>query len=92
MSDDTDQDNSKQANAEKVTRTDVGSSIEVTLKRGEGTRDEDRVKIKAKGETASETIEEFDELLREYEKEYGTRLRNIDPQRESESAQGTDET
>lgn len=64
--------------SEKVTRTDVGASIEASLKRGNDPRDQDKVKIKAKGETASEAIDEFDELLREYEEEYGTRLRNID--------------
>lgn len=77
--------------SEKVTRTDVGASIEASLKRGSDPRDQDKVKIKAKGETASEAIDEFDELLREYEEEYGTRLRNIDPDRESGAIQETDE-
>jgi len=77
--------------SEKVTRTDVGASIEATLKRGDSTRDEDRFKIKAKGENAEEAIDEFDKLLREYEEEYGTRLRNIDPERVPDTAEETDE-
>jgi len=66
-----------------ITRTDEGASIEATLKRGEGTRDEDRVKIKGKGKTAEEAIEEFDKLLTEYEERFGQRLRNLNTEREN---------
>lgn len=54
---------------ETAERTDVGSSMEARLKRGPGTPDEDSVTIKTKGETAEETIEEYDKLLAEYESE-----------------------
>jgi len=57
----------------------VGASIEATLKRGEGTRDEDRVKFKGKGESAEEAMEEFETMLEQYESEYAERLRNIQP-------------
>ena len=64
---------------ENVTRTDVGCSMEARLDRGTDTRDQDRVRIKAKGETAEETIAEFYDLLEEYEQEIGGRLRDIQP-------------
>lgn len=57
----------------------VGASIEATLKRGDGTRDEDRVKFKGKGESAEEALAEFETMLEQYETEYADRLRNIQP-------------
>ncbi|MDS0222487.1 hypothetical protein NDI54_14165 [Haloarcula sp. S1AR25-5A] len=65
---------------ETVERTDIGSSMEARLKRGNGTRDEDSVTIKAKGRTAEETIEEFYKLLAEYEAKVSGRLRDIQPE------------
>ncbi|WP_434529972.1 DUF7389 domain-containing protein (plasmid) [Haloarcula sp. NS06] len=65
---------------ETVERTDIGSSMEARLKRGNGTRDEDSVTIKAKGRTAEETIEEFYKLLVEYEAKVSERLRDIQPE------------
>jgi hypothetical protein len=62
---------------EKVERTDFGCSMEARMKRGTGTRDEDSMTIKSKGETAAETIAEFYELLEEYEQEISGRLRDI---------------
>ncbi|SDX29088.1 hypothetical protein SAMN05443574_12510 [Haloarcula vallismortis] len=64
---------------EKVERTDFGCSMEARLDRGTGTRDQDRVTIKSKGETAAETIAEFYELLEEHEQEISDRLRDIQP-------------
>jgi len=49
------------------------------MKRGTGTRDEDSMTIKSKGETAEETIAEFYELLEEYEQEISDRLRDVQP-------------
>ncbi|GCF16174.1 hypothetical protein Harman_41090 [Haloarcula mannanilytica] len=69
---------------EKVERTDTGCSMEAKLDRGTGTRDQDRVRIKAKGETAAETIEEFYEVLAEYDTEISDRLRDIQPERDEE--------
>ena len=69
---------------EKVERTDFGCSMEARMKRGTGTRDEDSMTIKSKGETAEETIAEFYELLEEYEQEISDRLRDIQP-REDEA-------
>ncbi|KOX91467.1 DUF7389 domain-containing protein [Haloarcula rubripromontorii] len=64
---------------EKVERTDFGCSMEARLDRGTDTRDQDRVTIKSKGETAAETIAEFYELLEEHEQEISGRLRDIQP-------------
>ena len=69
---------------EKVERTDFGCSMEARLDRGTGTRDQDRVTIKSKGETAAETIAEFYELLAEYDTEVSDRLRDIQPERDEE--------
>jgi len=69
---------------ETVERTDIGSSMEARLKRGTGTRDEDSVTIKAKGRTAEETIEEFYQLLAEYEAKVSDRLRDIQPEEDDE--------
>ncbi|EMA25656.1 DUF7389 domain-containing protein [Haloarcula argentinensis] len=69
---------------EKVERTDFGCSMEARMKRGTGTRDEDSMTIKSKGETAEETIVEFYELLEEYEQEISDRLRDIQPERDEE--------
>lgn len=67
-----------------VTRTDIGASIEAKMKRGEGTRDEDRVTIKGKGETAEEALDEFYTLLEQFEEDISSRLRNINPDRSDE--------
>ncbi|MDS0261898.1 hypothetical protein NDI56_21055 [Haloarcula sp. S1CR25-12] len=64
---------------ERIERTDIGASIEARLKRGTGTRDEDRITITVKGETADEAASEFEYLLAQYEAEYGDRCRNIQP-------------
>ena len=70
-----------QDTVEKVERTDFGCSMEARLDRGTGTRDQDRVTIKSKGETAAETIEEFYKLMSEYDTEISDRLRDIQPER-----------
>ncbi|MBX0296985.1 DUF7389 domain-containing protein [Haloarcula nitratireducens] len=80
MSDDTTSDD-----VERVERTDIGASVEARLKRGTGTRDEDKITIKAKGETATDALEEFEQLLAEYEAEYGDRIRMIQPTQPDES-------
>ncbi|MBX0298042.1 DUF7389 domain-containing protein [Haloarcula nitratireducens] len=67
---------------ERVERTDLGASVEARLKRGTGTRDEDQITIKAKGETALDALEKFEQLLAEYEAEYGDRMRTIQPTRD----------
>ncbi|MBX0297787.1 DUF7389 domain-containing protein [Haloarcula nitratireducens] len=79
MSDDTTSDD-----VERVERTDLGASVEARLKRGTGTRDEDQITIKAKGETASDALEKFEQLLAEYEVEYSDRMRAIQPTGEDE--------
>lgn len=57
-----------------------GARIEARLKRGEGTRDEDRITIEGAGEDAESAMAEFEELLEKHEEEYSDRLRNIQPE------------
>jgi len=64
---------------DRIERTDIGASVEARLKRGTGTRDEETIKIKGKGETAEEAADEFEYLLEKYESEYSDRCRNIQP-------------
>jgi hypothetical protein len=80
MSDDT-------TDSERVKRTDVGASVEARLKRGRGTRDEDTITIKAKGETAEEAAAEFEYLLEKCEAEYSDQCRNIQPTVDGEDSQ-----
>ncbi|WP_135306411.1 DUF7389 domain-containing protein [Haloarcula amylovorans] len=80
MTDDTTSDD-----IERVERTDIGASVEARLKRGTGTWDEDQLTIKAKGETAADALEEFEQLLTEYEAEYSDRMRAIQPTQSDES-------
>ena len=75
---------------EKVERTDCGCSMEARMKRGTGTRDEDSMTIKSKGETAAETIAEFYKLIEEYEQEISGRLRDVQPE-EDEAGEEDDE-
>jgi hypothetical protein len=63
---------------EKIERTDTGVSISVQLKRGEGTRDEDRIKAKAKGATLEDAREDMDEL-RDYLRGLAEECRAIQP-------------
>ena len=45
-----------------VERTDVGVSVTVELKRGTGTRDQDKIAAKCKGETRAEVQSDVDHL------------------------------
>lgn len=63
--------------AERVERTDRGGSIEATFKRGTGTRDEDKWRIKGKGATAGEAIRHFERELEAVEEELAERVRNL---------------
>jgi hypothetical protein len=65
--------------SDRIERTAIGASVEARLKRGRGTRDEDTITIKGKGETAEEAADEFEYLLEKYEAEYSDRCRNIQP-------------
>lgn len=47
---------------ERIERTDVGCSITVELKRGTGTRDQDKINAKTKGATVEEARDDMDEL------------------------------
>jgi phosphotransferase system HPr-like phosphotransfer protein len=68
-------------NSGTIENTASGVSITTKLKRGSGTRDQDELKIKAKGVTAEEAIENMDEVIEEAE-EWAEELREIQPDQE----------
>lgn len=61
-----------------IENTASGVSITAKLKRGSGTRDQDTIKIKAKGTTAEEAIENMDATLAKSD-EWADQLRGIQP-------------
>lgn len=63
---------------EKVERTDVGVSITAELKRGTGTRDQDKLTGKVKAETLEEARDDMDDLKDDME-EWAEDLRAIQP-------------
>ena len=73
-------DNDNNDPTETVERYDTGASISVTLKRGTGTRDEDKWTIKGKGRTSGQALKEFDDQLQEVEKELADRVRALQPE------------
>jgi len=66
-----------------VERTDVGVSITVQLKRGSGTRDQDKITGKVKAETLEDAQEDMN-LLREYLHRLAEDTRQIQPGVEAE--------
>ncbi|WP_267643973.1 DUF7389 domain-containing protein [Haloarchaeobius amylolyticus] len=48
---------------EHVTRTDTGASIKITMTRGTGTRDQDRLEGKVKAPTVEQAKADVDELF-----------------------------
>jgi phosphotransferase system HPr-like phosphotransfer protein len=66
---------------ETIENTASGVSITTKLKRGTGTRDQDELKIKAKGTTPEEAVENMEEVLEEAE-EWVEGLREIQPGQE----------
>lgn len=63
---------------EHVERTDVGVSITAELKRGTGTRDQDKLTGKVKAETLEEARADMDQL-KEHMAEWADDLRTIQP-------------
>lgn len=53
---------------EHIKRTDEGASLQVEITRGEGTRDQEKWRIKGKGATALQAISEF---IEQYEEVFG---------------------
>jgi len=76
-------DNDNNDPTETVERFDTGASISVTLKRGTGTRDQDKWTIKGKGRTSGQALQEFDKQLQEVEDELADRVRALQPQGET---------
>lgn len=70
---------------EYVERTDTGMSIEHQMTRGTGTRDQDKLTVKAKGATREEALEDLWEAKEELE-EYMSQVREIQPDQEDEDA------
>jgi len=70
---------------ETVENVASGLSITGKAKMGSGTRDQSEVKIKGKGTTAQEAIEEFEEGLQAAENgDWGHRLLNLNPERDGD--------
>jgi len=65
---------------ETVERYDTGASMSVELKRGTGTRDQDKWELKGKGRDAEEAIAELETQLDELEERLADRVRNIQPE------------
>lgn len=68
-------------NSETIENTASGVSVTTKLKRGTGTRDQDELKIKAKGTSPEEAVENMEEVLEEAE-EWAEALREIQPAQE----------
>jgi len=64
---------------ETIENVASGVSITAKLKRGSGTRDQDEIKIKAKGKTAEGARENMAQVLPEA-KEWAEELREIQPE------------
>jgi len=66
-----------------VVQENVASGVSITakLKRGEGTRDQDTIKIKAKGKTSEEAIANMEDVIQEAE-EWAQDLRDVQPEGE----------
>lgn len=68
---------------EHVERTDVGVSITVELKRGTGTRDQDKISAKVKGKTLADAREDIERLKPDL-RELATYAREIQPAEDGE--------
>lgn len=71
-------------NAQFVERTDVGYSLEVSLTRGSGTRDQDKIKGKVKGSSREECSEEID-ALKDDLRDLATYSRAVQPTDDAEA-------
>lgn len=69
-----------------VERTDVGVSITTELKRGTGTRDQDKHTVKAKDYSLHGAVQKHTEALDYLEREVLDRTREMDPERLPETA------
>jgi len=70
-------------NEEIVENTVSGVSITAKVKRGSGTRDQDTIKVKAKGKAATEAIENMDNTI-EHVEQWAKQLRAIQPDNSDE--------
>jgi len=52
--------------------------VETQVKRGEGTRDEDRIKVKVKGDDPTEVVEKLNETVAQLQ-DTANDLRNMQP-------------
>jgi len=62
-----------------VERTDTGVSITSTLKRGSGTRDQDKHVVKAKGHTFADAVSKHKSAMNYVEGELLDRARGLQP-------------
>lgn len=68
---------------EYVERSDVGVSLTVRIKRGTGTRDQDEIIAKAKGNTLEDAREDM-EILRQYIHDLAADVQQIQPEGNSD--------
>lgn len=89
MADDTSADDETEQTT-KHEKANTGSTIVGKVKRGEGTRDQDTLKIKGRGETMEEAVEDFEKGLTAAEEgDFADRLRALG--NETEEEQESDE-
>lgn len=62
-----------------VERVDRGFSVEATITRGNDPRDQDRIKLKAKGGDLTEAAEEMDEAIEKHLPRWGAQFRSHQP-------------
>ena len=74
--------NSDVDSTEKVINTTEKVQFGVDVTRGTGTRDQEKWKLRATGETAEEALAEFEQLVAALHGGYGDQLRSFDPDKE----------
>lgn len=80
-----DADTADEAEEQRNVNAHVGASIKAKVKRGTGTRDQDELVIKGKGEDAAEAAQEFEEALSQAEEQgWSDRLRALQPEEDPE--------
>jgi hypothetical protein len=81
----------KNDDVERIERTDTGASVQVDVTRGTGTRNQEKWRLKGKGENATMALQELKRELKEVfgEPEPGTplaeQLRNFQPEVEEQN-------
>jgi hypothetical protein len=75
--------------SELVKQVDDGVRIRSSITRGSGTRDEDDHTIEIERKTVEEALQDYAKVLAVFENEYLQRVRNLDPQPETDQNENT---